>query len=279
MAKSKSKNRVKGVEEPVETKDIFDFLYPHGFLDNPDYVDKQKKKNNNDNDDNDDDDDDVSSLTASKSKRDLSVKPFFVTCSCGKPTFTTKKTAYGNAIDHPLRKCYDVQEVKTEIIAMREQHAKGLGGKWKQGNVGAMLKNGNAKPGDIALYHWMKLVTLHNVPITKLTNEDFVSMLSYSEKSPCYKTFIDTMFELSLIVEQKIAKEMKGKKGIIMHDGWSKFARHYVCLLACYLIGSGKRDSDGTEIMEPVTSLLTCTTLPHDDAGNGEGKILYDLCF
>lgn len=82
------------------------------------------------------------------------------------------------------------------------------------------------------------------------------------------------MFELTLIVEQKIAKEIKGKKGIIMHDGWSKFARHYVCLLACYLIGSGKRGNDGEEIMEAVTTLLTCTTLPHDDEGNGEGKFL-----
>jgi hypothetical protein len=38
------------------------------------------------------------------------------------------------------------------------------------------------------------------------------------------------MLELSMLVEEKIAKEMEGKNGTIIHDGWSKFARHYVCL-------------------------------------------------
>jgi hypothetical protein len=80
-----------------------------------------------------------------------------------------------------------------------------------------------------ALHHWMRLVTLHNIPITKIKDSDFCSLLSCKKTS--YDTFIETMLELSMIVEGKIAVEMKGRKGTIIHDGWSKFSKHYVCLL------------------------------------------------
>jgi hypothetical protein len=47
-----------------------------------------------------------------------------------------------------------------------------------------------------------------------------------------HKTFTNTMLELSLIVEEKIAAEMKGKRGIIMHDGWVNIpGTMFVCLL------------------------------------------------
>jgi hypothetical protein len=57
------------------------------------------------------------------------------------------------------------------------------------------------------------------------------------------------MLELSLIVEEKITAEMKGKRGIIMHDRWNKYSRHYVCLLAMYLVDTGKIDVLGQEVM------------------------------
>ena len=79
-------------------------------------------------------------------------------------------------------------------------------------------------------------MTVHNVPIPKLKDKDFCQLLVCHELRPCYQTFMNTMFDLSLIVEEKIAAEIKGKRGVIMHDGWSKFARHYVCLLAFYMI-------------------------------------------
>jgi hypothetical protein len=70
------------------------------------------------------------------------------------------------------------------------------------------------------------------------------------------------MLELSLIVEEKVAAEMKGKKGTIMHNGWSKYSRHYVCLLATYLVDAGKNDALGQQMMESVNNLMTVTTLP-----------------
>ncbi len=104
-------------------------------------------------------------------------------------------------------------------------------------------------------------MTIYNLPIHSLRDRNFCKLLVCSENIPCHNTFVDTLLELSFIVEE-ISAEIKGKKGVIMHDGWSKYARHYVCLLASYLMPNGKQDSEGQDIMEPVMTLLTYTTLP-----------------
>jgi hypothetical protein len=78
------------------------------------------------------------------------------------------------------------------------------------------------------------------------------------------------MLELSLIVQEKVAAGMKGEKGIIMHDGWSKYSRHYVCLLAMYFLDTGKNDASGHQMMESVNTLMTVITLPQDEEENGK---------
>jgi hypothetical protein len=65
-------------------------------------------------------------------------------------------------------------------------------------------------------------------------------------------------------VEDKITVKIIGKKGIIMHEEWSKHSRHYVCMLAMYSVDMGKIDVLGQEVMESDNILLTATTLPHD---------------
>ncbi len=109
---------------------------------------------------------------------------------------------------------------------------------------------------------------LHNTPIHKMNESNFCDVINCERTSR--KTFTDTMLELSLIVEEKIAAEIKGKKGIIMHDGWSKYSRHYVCLLAPYLVDVGKNDASGQQMMESVNTLMTVTTLPQDEEENGK---------
>lgn len=84
--------------------------------------------------------------------------------------------------------------------------------------------NMKASPQDTALYTWMMLVCIHNTPITKIKSADFCNLLCCDSLS--YHTLVDTMLMLTMIVEEKIAAEIKGKKGTIMHDGWSKFSRH-----------------------------------------------------
>jgi hypothetical protein len=80
-----------------------------------------------------------------------------------------------------------------------------------------------------------------------MNDSDFCDVINCERTSQ--KTFTNTMLELSLIVEEKIAAEMKGKKWTIIHDGWSKYSKHYVCLLATYLVDADKNDSSGQQMM------------------------------
>ena len=128
-----------------------------------------------------------------------------------------------------------------------------------------------ANPQDLALHTWMKLVCLHNMPIYKMEDRNFCDITNCERSS--HHTFADTMLELSMIVEVKVAAEMKGKKGTIIHDGWSKYSRHYVCLLAAYLVDTGKNDASGQKMMDSVNTLMTVTTLPQDEEKNEKGQL------
>lgn len=44
------------------------------------------------------------------------------------------------------------------------------------------------------------------------------------------------MLELVLVVEEKIVTEMKEKKGTIIQYGWGRSGKHYVVLLAGYML-------------------------------------------
>lgn len=224
--------------EPVKTKDIFFYLWPAGFEEDPMFNPNDKKRGEH---------------------------PYFVRCGhCGRQTSTSTKTAYGNAVVHAGRH-YKGGIAELEQLVRDKKKAAGKSKKQKTIIQGF---NNNASAQDMALHQWMQLVCVHDISITKMEDKDFSDMLIC--KSMSYHVFINTMFELYLIVEEKVAAELNGKKGVIIHDGWSKSSRHYVCLLAAYLIATGKRDSSGEMIMEAVSTLLTCKTLPKQDDSTGK---------
>ncbi len=156
--------------------------------------------------------------------------------------------------------CYGESDLIEQVMSIREARDAELGSPRKQLDLITAFQ---VKPTaqEKALYHWMRLVTIHNIPITKLKDNAFCMLLSCEKIS--YDVFIDTMLELSMIVETKIGAEMRGRKGTIIHDGWSKFSKHYVCLLACYTVNKGKQ-------LEAQLTLLSCTTLPHVEEKDGE---------
>ena len=70
------------------------------------------------------------------------------------------------------------------------------------------------------------------------------------------KTVKDVIIVLARLVVELISVEMKtATRGAIIHDGWSKFGRHYVCLFATY-IGPGR---------EVVQVLLRCAPMNEVD--------------
>ena len=144
--------------------------------------------------------------------------------------------------------------------------------KYKQQNIFQAMCAAN--PQDSAAYGMLELVVLHNVSITKFRDPEFRKHLRLDVVA--YQTFIDVMIELTGVVEEKIAAEMKDNRGCILHDGWSRYGRHYVALMAAYLI---KEKAGDVEVEKQVISLLACSTLPHDDE---ESKFMFienTLCF
>jgi hypothetical protein len=200
-------------------------------------------------------------------------QPFFVVCkspNCkGHQTSVASRTAYSNPVAH-AKSCYGGEKALHGYVREMKKENGVASRNLKQLDMYSTYKAKHSAQ-DRALHHWIQLVCLHNISITKINDYNFSSLLTSDEVS--YDVFIRTMLELSVLVEEKIAKEMEGKKGTIIHDGWSKFAKHYVCLLAAYMISTGKRNVEGEMLMEPVMTLLTCTTLPHDDAAGEAGDV------
>ena len=246
----------KVVDGPITGKDIFYAFFPDGFKCNPQY-DADNPGNHQ--------------------------PPFYVECgvrTCKKHTLSTTRSNYTNVVNH-IRTHYSEKEI-TSLVGESRIRAGAAVAKKQRDLLTVFNLNPPTTTQDHALQTWIKLVCIHNVPITKLKDKDFCLCLNCEGTS--YSTVVDVMFQLSLIVEKKVASEMAGKKGIIMHDGWSKFARHYLAIMASYMVSTAKRDSRGLVIMEPVITLLTCTTLPHLEEDNdgdtdSEFTIVSQICF
>lgn len=125
-----------------------------------------------------------------------------------------------------------------------------------------------ANPKDRCLFRVIKLICDHNIPITKVRDKSFMDLLGDIEPTS-YETVVATMLELAIIIEEKIAREIKGRKGSILHDGWSRYGVHYVALMACYMIDWGE-DEDGNRIEKPEITLISCSTLPYHDEADDE---------
>jgi hypothetical protein len=193
--------------------------------------------------------------------------PVYVSCpKCYRHIFLSSTTRCSNPISHITSCCGGVAYLHSLVRAAREDAGLKDGKEARQQKLHKALCWTN--PQDLALHTWIKLVCLHNTPIQKMNDSDFCDVINCAKTS--HKTFTDTMLELSLIVEEKVAAEMKGKKGIIMHNGWSKYSRQYVCLLAMYLVDTGKNDVSEQQMMESVNTLMTVTTLPQDEEENGK---------
>ncbi len=192
--------------------------------------------------------------------------PVYVSCpKCHWHISSSSITRYSNPISHITSCCGGVTYLCNLVRAACEDAGLEDGKEVRQQKLHEALCQENLQ--DLALHTWMKLVCLHNMPIHKMNDSNFYDVINCERTS--HKTFTDTMLQLSLIVEEKIAAEMKGKKGIIVHDGGSKYSRHYVCLLAMYLVDAGKTDVSGQQMMESVNTLMTVTTLPQDEEENG----------
>ena len=111
----------------------------------------------------------LSDLDCSPVRTTERVKDFFVSCDkCTKRTYASKRTEYTNVRDHALR-CYGKEEVFDAIKTLRKQLQEGLDktqAKKVQQNIVDGLGHANAQ--DLSFLSLIELVTLHDLPQTKL---------------------------------------------------------------------------------------------------------------
>ena len=63
-----------------------------------------------------------------------------------------------------------------------------------------------------------KLICEHKIHVTNIKEKIHVELLWFVENALCY-TVVAAMLELSIIIEERIIREMKDRKGSIMYDG------------------------------------------------------------
>ena len=237
--------------DDVTAKEIFFTLFPDGYKLNPLYGDLNPNE-----------------------------LQYYVTCAgkCGGNVTRSKvKSSYGNPVVH-AKSCYGETNIEQLVREVRAVNNDDVGNSASKRQTQTTLFSAlldKPTPSENALNIWMGLVCKYNTPITRMSDKVFCSYLTCEETS--YRTFVATMLELSFIVEAKIHVEMKGKVGTILHDGWSKYSRHYIALLASYMVNTGKRDGNGKRVMKSVITLLTCSTLPYNDNEVGDDNE-GDLC-
>ena len=86
----------------------------------------------------------------------------------------------------------------------------------KQGNISKSFQEGLkasfaiASKQDQDLFTALDLIIHHNIPIHKFKNLEFSRHFNWKQNCPpCYQTIVDTMVELFIIINDKIADEME----------------------------------------------------------------------
>ena len=180
---------------------------------------------------------------------------------CKRELLSSKKTSYTNPVDH-VKRCMGIEAVTRAVQEHRKAAAASKDGKVAPQVQSSILNSMcMANEQDMLLHRMTLLVTVFNLAIDLFKNPEF--LMAIVMDSVGIDLFVDFLIWLVFVVEEKVAAEMKGKKGMIYHDGWSKFGVHYVCLFASYMVELSEKGK-----FESVMTLITVSTLPYDEDDN-----------
>lgn len=186
------------------------------------------------------------------------------------------KTGLGNIFKH-LQTCLcggQNESAKVELEKIykdKKSKSRNAITPWFTTSTGELAyKRGTLNFKEKELYKWIKMIVFKNWPLASVEDSDYRSF-GETENSFSKKTVKDVIIVMARLVVEKISVEMKtATRGAIIHDGWSKFGRHYVCLFATY-IGPGR---------EVVQVLLRCAPMNEVDDSiddNVSGKTWADI--
>jgi len=87
---------------------------------------------------------------------------------------------------------------------------------------------------DADLLMWIELIVTKGIPLESVRDETMRKYLG--KKAYAVETVRDVLLATQFLVEKAIAAEMKeAGVGAIVHDGWTKYSVHYVCVLGSYM--------------------------------------------
>ena len=188
---------------------------------------------------------------------------------CKKVIHFVKGCGYSNPFSH-LIACYGSYD---NVITLFDEAKKAQAMNNVESSISSYFQASLATDIMKDLFSWIRFIVTTNSPVAICENEE------YREFSKCNHNFghervNDVILELTKIVEQKIAKEIKSTQcGAIMHDGWTLSGNHYIGLYATYMT-KVRRIEDGKEVTKvvPNTTLVSCSPmyagLSEDDYSN-----------
>ncbi len=180
---------------------------------------------------------------------------------CDTTIWLKSKTQYCNVVSH-LQSCIGPDAIHAMAEERRASAVKQAG--QKKGSISHFVLNGTQR--EKAIHSWIDLVVNHNVPPSKCRDKNYRKHLKFGDVNLSTKVILDTMFQLSLIVEEKIKKMLKGKKVALLHDGWSRHCVHYLCILASYMPDDDNQAQDpDAKAALVMLSLKTLRTAADDE--------------
>ena len=151
--------------------------------------------------------------------------------ACGK-LLVLKGTGYSNVL-RKMKTCFG-SEAKVRA-AYKEVLKTTRAGASKEVVKRAMIDAVGYTPEENALYDWLVLIIENNLPLTAVRNSNYKTF-SRHNISISYERIVEMLFALEEIVMEIIKKEMKGKKGCILHDGWTQSGVHYMGVYGTYMV-------------------------------------------
>lgn len=85
-----------------------------------------------------------------------------------------------------------------------------------------------------AMYNYMEVIISLSFPISYVKNPKFRGF-SGCDVSISLKELRETICKLFEIIEVAIRNELKGTRGTIMHDAWTKNGSHYLAIYALFI--------------------------------------------
>lgn len=190
-----------------------------------------------------------------------------ITYRCPKPTCTTKlitfqdKSGFQNPYAH-LRSCYGKGKTPHEqdkllqaLFSEARSAAKNAGG-----TIKSHFQTDTLSEYEKAVIGYVRLIILCSEPFSITEDAEYRRFSKYdSVTTP--KKVTETIMKLVELVEQRIAKEISGKKGALLFDGWTKHGTHYVCMILSYTKPVSERQG-GAIVVRHVQQLALLAMSP-----------------